>query len=124
MEIIGSVTAVLGLMLFILASSAAKDIIYFSYFAPSHFRPRLNPDVTTLRGRLLFVIAGFIAANTTTLRLIQRTQMVLRKEPMEGTLYPIIYVTIGSWISLSGGLIALVGDYRRVKESTRSIPVY
>lgn len=124
LEIIGSVTAIIGLMLFIVASAAAKDILLSSYFRRNLGNSNLNPDVTAFLGRLLFVIAGFIAASTTTLRLIQRVQKVLRNEPMQGTLVPIIYVTIGSWTSLFGGIIALVGDYRRVQESPGSIPVY
>lgn len=124
LEIIGSVTAIIGLTLFIVASSAAKDILLSSYFRQNLGNSNLNPDVTAVLGRLFFVVAGFIAASTTTLRFLQRTQKALRNEPMQGTLVPIIYVTIGSWISLFGGIIALVGDYRRVQESPSSIPVY
>ncbi|MEA4902547.1 hypothetical protein [Desulfitobacterium sp.] len=124
LEIIGSVTAIIGLILFIVASSAAKDILLSSYFRRVQVNSNINPDVTVLIGRLFFVIAGFVAAGTTTLRLIQRTQEVLRNKPGQGTLVPITYVTIGTWISLMGGIIALVGDYRRVQESPSSIPVY
>lgn len=123
-EIIGSVTAIIGLILFIVASSAAKDILLSSYFRRGRVNSNINPDVTVLIGRLFFVMAGFIAAGTTTLRLLQRTQEVLRNKPRQGTLVPITYVTIGTWISLMGGIIALVGDYRRVQESPSSIPIY
>lgn len=124
LEIIGSLTAIVGLILFIVASITAKDLLLSSYFRRNLGDSNLNPDVTAFLGRLFFVMAGFIAAGTTTLRLIQRTQMILRSEPMQGTLVPIIYVTIGSWTALFGGIIALVGDYRRVQESPSSIPIY
>lgn len=123
-EIIGSVTAIIGLVLFIVASSAAKDILLSSYFRRGQVNSNINPDITVLIGRLFFVMAGFVAAGTTTLRLFQRTQEALRNKPGQGTLVPITYVTIGTWISLMGGIIALVGDYRRVQESPSSIPIY
>ncbi|AHF08704.1 hypothetical protein [Desulfitobacterium metallireducens] len=124
LEIIGSLTAIIGLILFIVASTTAKDILLSSYFRRNPGNSNLNPDVTAFLGRLFFVAAGFIAASTTTLRLIQRAQKVLRHEPMQGTLVPITYIVIGSWTSLFGGIIALIGDYRRVQESPSSIPVY
>lgn len=124
LEIVGSVTAIIGLILFILAATTSKDILLASYFGLGPFSSNLNPDVTTLIGRIFFVIAGFIAVSATTLRLIQRAQKVLQNVPIQGTLIPNVYVTLGSWTALVGGLIALVGDYRRVKESPTSIPVY
>ena len=124
LEIISSVTSIIGLILFILASNVAKDMILSSNNGQRNFRPSLNPDITTLVARSFLVISGVIVVGTVTTRLIQRNQQVLRNEPIQGTLIPITYITLGSWISLFGALIAIVGDYKRVQETPSSIPIY
>lgn len=123
-EIIGATTAIIGLILFILASITGKEILLSSYYKQGDFRPNLNPDFAAFMGRFYLLIAGFIASGTVTLRLIQRMESVKRHEPMTGSLLPTTFVTIGSWISLIGTSVALVGDYRRLQEPVTPTPIY
>lgn len=125
LEIVSSVTAIAGLILFILVSYDAKEeVLFTSYSNQSYTRQNLNFDVTTFIGRLIIIIASFIAAGAATLRLNQRIQKILRHQPMEGTIIPNIYITLGLWIVFMGGLIVSVGDYKRIQESPSATPIY
>lgn len=118
LEIIGSLIAIIGLSVFILTSYSSKNILLNSN-PDRHSNQTLTLDFAALVGRSLLVTAGFIAANTTTIRLIQLTQKAVKNQPLDGTLDPNIWLTVGMWTSFAGGIIALVGDYKRVQQSPR-----
>ncbi|EGW36290.1 hypothetical protein [Desulfosporosinus sp. OT] len=123
LEIFGSFIGVISLSLFIFISYTSKNIILTSYLSGRNLRPTFSLDDAALVGRILLVLAGFIAANTTTMRLMLLIQKVLRNEPLEGPLIPNIWLTIGIWTSFVGGLIALVGDYERAQLASPRLPV-
>lgn len=78
--------------------------------------------IAALEGRILLVTAGFIAGITSTIRLIQLIHKAMRNQPLNGTLDPNLWITVGVWTSFAGGIMALVGDYKRVQPSRR-IPI-
>jgi len=122
LEIMGSFIGIFGLFVFIITSNNSKSILMNSYLESRNLRQTLTLDVAALVGRIILVTAGIIAAYTTTMRLTQLTQKVLGNEPLAGTLFPNIWLTVGIWTSFAGGVIALVGDYKRVQQSPR-LPV-
>ena len=115
LEIIGSLIGIFGLSVFILTSYTSKNILLNSYFNGRHSPQILTLDVAALVGRILLISAGFIAANTAALRLIQLNQKTMRNQPIDGTLEPNIWLTVGSWTAFAGGMISLVGDYKRLQ---------
>lgn len=56
LEILGSVTAIIGLILFILASITGKDILLSSYYNQGNFRPNLNPDLQPLSVVFIYLL--------------------------------------------------------------------
>ncbi|MBP1759806.1 MAG: hypothetical protein H6Q63_723, partial [Firmicutes bacterium] len=79
------------------------NILLNSYFNGRHSPQILTLDVAALVGRILLISAGFIAANTAALRLIQLNQKTMRNQPIDGTLEPNIWLTVGSWTAFAGG---------------------
>lgn len=122
LEIMGSTIAIIGLSIFILTSYRAKNIILNSYLNSGYCPSTLPLDVAALAGRVFLVSAGLLAAYTTTIRLNQLTQKLSLRERQIGTLIPNVWLTIGTWTSLFGGVIALVGDYKRTQQTPR-VPI-
>lgn len=112
----------MGLAVFILTSYNSKAILLNSYQKGRRSQQRLTLDIAALKGRILLITAGFIAGITSTLRLIQLTHKAMRNQPLNGTLEPNLWITVGIWTPFAGAIMALVGDYKRVQQSPR-IPI-
>ena len=122
LEILGSSLGIIGLSIFIFTSFRSKNVLINSYLSGRPSNSALALNVSALLGRIVLVTAGSIAGYAATIRLIQLTKKAMRNQPMGGTLEPNIWLTIGIWTSFAGGIISLVGDYKRVQESSR-VPI-
>lgn len=122
LDITSSLIGMTSLSLFIFTSYASKNLIMNSSLRNAQFRPAITLDDIVFVGRLIMISAGFISATTSTIRLILLYQKAMRNEPLDGTLSPNIWLTVGIWTSLAGGMIVLIGDYQRTQQSPR-VPI-
>lgn len=115
LEILGSFLGISGLLILILTSYQAKrDLIAGNSNRQSN--TTIDLDFSALIGRLVLVTAGFIAANTSTLRLKELARQTTKNGDLSQSLSPNVWITLGAWIAFGGGILALVGDFQRLQQ--------
>lgn len=124
LDILSSFLGISGLLILILTSYQGKRVLLEPKSNTQNSTATINLDFAALTGRLLLVTAGFISANTNTLRLQELARQAAKNKNRSAaaSINPDIWLTLGAWIAFGGGIFALVGDYQRLRNPSR-VPV-